>query len=305
MNSRISYLSCLLLLCGLLFDRVAFAQQPASSANAEPQLHWTVGPKKISLPHELTLDLGAKYIYLDIPQSQKLLTAGGNFHNEDSLGIVAANVGDAEEESDEGTWSIYLDYEDSGYVKDDEKIDADDLMKSLREGQEEANKERVEKNFAALNLQGWSDTPRYDKSLHHLIWGIRVQSTKAPAPSVNYNTRVLGRHGFVSVNLVAKADKVDQFKPFASEILKSTTFNKGSTYEDVDKSKDKIAEYGLGGLVLGGVALGLAKKGGILLILAKFGKVIFVGIAAGGAAVAKFFRSLVSGKKDSGDGPST
>ena len=46
-------------------------------------------------------------------------------------------------------WQAYLDFESEGYVKDDEKIDADKLLSALQEGQREANKER--------RRRGWPD----------------------------------------------------------------------------------------------------------------------------------------------------
>jgi uncharacterized membrane-anchored protein len=198
---------------------------------------------------------------------------------------------------------VTIRYEPVGYVKDDDKVDADDLLKELREGQDQVNEERKEKGFGPLSLDGWSDPPRYDRGPHHLIWGLKVSAENEH--SINYNTRVLGRRGWVAVNLVADAALVDKFKPQGKQILDATQFKTGARYEDFDEKTDKVAEYGLVGLVLGGAGLGAAKLVKIGLI-AKFWKVIVAVVIAGkkavvvaALAVAAFFKRIF-GKKQQG-----
>ena len=63
-------------------------------------------------------------------------------------------------------------------------------------------------------------------------------------------------------------------------VLALANFEDGSRYSDFNPDVDKVAAYGLGGLVAGKV---LAKTGilaAVLLLLKKFGVFIFVGIAA-------------------------
>jgi len=62
--------------------------------------------------------------------------------------------------------------------------------------------------------------------------------------------------------------------------LSKTRFEDGKRYQDFNASTDKVAEYGLTGLVLGGAGLGLAKAAKIGL-LAKFGKVLIGLLIAG------------------------
>ena len=71
-------------------------------------------------------------------------------------------------------------------------------------------------------------------------------------------------------------------------MLAVTRFKAGARYEDFDKKKDKVAEYGLMGLILGGVGLGalkLAKVG----LFAAFGKSIWAFILIAKKAVVLFF----------------
>jgi len=244
-------------------------------------MHWVPGPTQISLGHDLTLSLPPEDIYLGGDDAKHLLERNGTLHNENLLGIVAG--------ADESDWLVTFRYEEDGYVKDDEKIDADEILKSMQEGTVEDNKERAAKGFDPLTINGWRELPRYERALHHLVWGLDVATPKHV--SVNYSTRILGRKGWVALNLLSSPGHLDANKPFVQALLGATTFDKGSRYEDFVAGKDKVAEYGLAGLVLGGVglaALKVAKVG----IIAKFWNVILA-IAAG----VGFFKKLF-GKKE-------
>ncbi|MGK4822674.1 DUF2167 domain-containing protein, partial [Salmonella enterica] len=52
---------------------------------------------------------------------------------------------------------ISIDYDDSGYVKDDDEKnwDADELMYNLRKGTKEANKDRIAKVIEPIEIIGW------------------------------------------------------------------------------------------------------------------------------------------------------
>jgi uncharacterized membrane-anchored protein len=183
---------------------------------------------------------------------------------------------------DQSDWFVTIRYEEEGYIKDDEKIDADEILSAIREGTEEANKERVDKGFKPLKIDGWMDPPRYDQSVHHLVWALQVSDDEGK--SINYNTRVLGRHGYASINLVTGPEHLAEYKPQAGALLAASAFAKGSRYEDFNTKTDKVAEYGLAGLVLGGAGLAAAKlvKLGLL---AKFWNVIVVALIAGKKAI--------------------
>jgi uncharacterized membrane-anchored protein len=107
---------------------------------------------------------------------------------------------------------------------------------------------------------------------------------------VNYNTYLLGREGYVSMNLVTGASTVESEKPVAKQLLAALEFDKGKSYGEFNASTDHIAEYGLAALV-GGVA---AKKLGLFALVAafflKFAKVILLALVPIGAVVMKFFR---------------
>jgi uncharacterized membrane-anchored protein len=273
--------------------------EPAAPAadDAQPKIPFQPGPAKIPLGHELTLDLPAEHVYLDPKNAKVLLEKSGNFVGDNFLGIVLPK-------DDKQNWWVSVNYEDEGYIKDDEKIDGEEILKSMRDGLEDYNKERAEKGFPPLFIDGWSDPPKYDKGLHHLVWALELHSDKGK--SVNYNTRILGRRGYVSLNLVTDPTTLTQDKPEVQKLLGRTTFDNGARYTDFDSKTDKVAAYGLAALIAGGAgvaALKVAKVG----IFAKLLPLIAKGfklIAAAFVALGLWIKRLFTGKDDRPPPPS-
>lgn len=258
------------------------AEAEESAAN----FHWRAGPATVALGHDLTVQLPAGDLFLASPEAGKLLERAGGFHNENLLGVIVA-------QDDERKWLVTLRYTEEGYVKDGEKIDGDELLKALREGTEEGNKERQEKGFPPLHVVGWAEPPRYEKETHHLVWAARVKSDGAQQEDVNFNTRILGRKGYLSLNLVTPMASLEADKSDGAALLAVTSFDSGARYQDFQPKTDKVAEYGLGALVLGGAALKLglfAKAGNFLiagLLIAK--KFLVIALAAGASLLRRLF----------------
>ena len=290
-----------LMLVSLLASGVAWAGKAAAPAPAPapaaapddkaapppPMFHWTAGPAPINLGHELDLALPADYVYLGGLEAKTLMEKVGSLYNDDLLGVVASK-------NEQEDWLVVIRFQEEGFVKDTEKIDADELLKAIREGQDEANTERVKRGFTALKIDGWSEAPHYEPSVHHLVWALLVSAPDGT--SVNYNTRILGRKGHVSLNLVTDPAKLAVHKINASKLLAATTFKTGARYEDFNSKTDKVAEYGLMGLILGGAGLGAAKLVKIGL-LAKFGKGLIALLIAGKKLVVLFFVGIWVGIK--------
>jgi len=72
-------------------------------------------------------------------------------------------------------WFAIFDFEDTGYIKDDEKIDADAVLQSLKEGNARGNEERKKRGYPSLNLDGWFVAPRYDTDTKRLEWATETQ----------------------------------------------------------------------------------------------------------------------------------
>ena len=181
--------------------------------------------------------------------------------------------------SNDGSWFVIFDFSADGYVKDDDReLDADALLSSIRKGTEHANKLRRERGWSTMEIVGWQQKPFYDPRSHNLTWAIQGKSENDL--NVNHSTRLLGRRGVLNANLVLSPEDMGNALPAFNSLLTGITFNTGHRYAEF-RPGDKVAEYGLAGLVVGGTGVALVKSG----LLQKFWKLLVLGfIAVAGAA---------------------
>ena len=245
------------------------------------------GPADIKFAEQAVLHLPADLVFVPRNEAARILKAMGNRPSADTLGMIFPQGKE--------NWFMTARYVQSGYIKDGDakEWNADDLLKDIKEGTEVVNQERKQRGIPEMDIVGWIERPAYDEKTHRLVWSLASRDRGAPATEeqgVNYNTYLLGREGYVSMNLVTGANTVESQKPLARQILASVEFNKGKTYGDFNESTDHVAEYGLAALV-GGVA---AKKLGLFALaaafFAKFAKVIILAVAGVGVAAAKLFK---------------
>jgi uncharacterized membrane-anchored protein len=156
----------------------------------------------------------------------------------------------------------------------------------MQEAEGRSNKERERLGMGALYTEGWHVRPHYDLGTRRLEWGVRLR-TESGQHLVNYSIRLLSRRGVMHVILVSEPEQLNQDIEVFKASLASYGFVPGERYSEF-RSGDRIAEYGLGALVLGGAAA-VAVKGGAGKGLLKM--LIYGGIAAGGGLLA-FVRKL-------------
>jgi uncharacterized membrane-anchored protein len=223
-----------------------------------------------------------------------VMEQAGNIYNDNLLGLVVSTEPEAD-------YLVTIHFDEEGYIKDDDKIDPKELLEAIQKGEPEYNEERKKRGFSPIHAEGWSENPRYDRSRHQIVWALLVSSEGEK--TINFNTRVLGRRGYVSVNLLTDPAKLALFRDDGLSLVSATTFQSGERYEDFDKKKDRVAEYGLAGLILGGVGIGLAAKAAKVGILAALWKPILAFfIAAKKAAIALFVAAGALVKKLLGRG---
>jgi len=239
-----------------------------------------VGPAEVMLKDQARLALPAARMWVPQPVAGKILEAMGNRPGPRLLGLVYPLA-----EADD--WIVVAEYEPAGYVKDDDARDwnADDLLKSLKDGTAAANKERKSRGFPEIEVTGWAEKPAYDATTHRLVWAaLAAHVGQQSGPTiVNYNTYALGREGFVSLNLLTDSAHLDADKAHARELLGRLEFVNGKRYADFDSKTDHVAEYGLAALVAGVAAkkLGLLALIGVAAVkLWKIGLLALVGAGA-------------------------
>jgi uncharacterized membrane-anchored protein len=249
----------------------------------------TKGPAEITLIDQAVLKLPTDYFFIPKSEGTRILRALGNTVSEKNfVGLIVGT-----KQADQ--WIVVSQYIKEGYIKDDDAKDwnADELLQSLKDGTEQANKDRVARGFDELAVLGWVERPAYDPATRRLVWSLLAKTKGEPdsaEKSVNYNTYALGRDGYFSLNLLTSSSRVGADKSVARGLLAALNYNTGKGYEDFNASTDHIAEYGIAALI-GGV---VAKKLGLLALIGvfalKFAKVIGIAVVAFGAGIWNFFR---------------
>ncbi|MBI5750532.1 MAG: DUF2167 domain-containing protein [Hydrogenophilales bacterium] len=267
----------------------AFAADPKAEMDAAMQAANTAmqkGPADIGVAGQAKLKLPENFGFIPAKESRRLLEAMGNRTSDETQGLIIATGGQ------NANWFMVVGYTPAGYIKDDDAKtwNADELLNSLREGTEEANKERKSRNIPEMEIVGWVEKPLYDAASQRLVWSLASHDKGQASGAdngINYNTLVLGREGYVSMNLVTGMKEVEALKPVAKNMLAAMAFDSGKRYADFNAGTDKVAEYGLAALVAGVAAKKLGLLAVIGVFLAKFAKIIIAAVAVGGGVLGK------------------
>jgi uncharacterized membrane-anchored protein len=246
---------------------------------------WVSGPTQVTLGDDLaTLEVPEGFAFADADDTRQILEALGNVASRKELGMVVSE--------DEAPWFLIFEFDPIGYVKDDKKeeIDAEGLLESIRKGTEEANEYRREKGFGELHVSHWVVAPHYDQASHHLQWALAADDSEGGSV-INYNERLLGRRGVVSITLVTDPATYDTDKEEMAGVLGGFSFHEGNRYADF-VSGDKIATYGLTALIAGGAGAAAAKLG-LFAVLGKFlgkaWKLLVLGLVGLGSVLKRLF----------------
>lgn len=191
------------------------------------------------------------------------------------------------------TWSAVITFEDTGYVsdKDAKTIDYNEMLANMKAADEEQAPITRAEGYPAGILQRWAQAPTYDAQNHSLVWARDIKFDGSTEDTLNYDIRLLGRSGVLSMNILAGMSQLGEVHEAAKTFANVGSFRTGARYADYNPSTDKKAEYGLAGLVAAGGAAAVAKKVGLFAVIAKFGKFILIGIVALFAA----FRNAIGG----------
>lgn len=247
----------------------------AKQAFMENVVPWQKGPGTGAMGGMAEIKIPAGYWFVGSSGTQKMMKLFDNTVSGNELGMIGPAGID---------WFVVFEFDAIGYVKDDDRddLDADKLMKTMKAGQEEANKQREQQGMGTMELLGWIREPYYDPETKNLNWAIRLRADGHEV--VNHRTKLLGRRGVMEAVLVADPQDLDAVMPKFEELIAQYSFTDGHRHAQFEEG-DKIAEYGLAALVAGGAAAVALKFG----ILQKFWKVIVVGVVA----VAAFFKKIL------------
>lgn len=273
------YLIFLLFFCPFLVA----AQSNTDRREEFGKLAWQRGPMEARIGDKATIAVPEGFVFLDAANTRRFLELNGNPPRDGHYMFA----------SGDGNWWSVFTFTPSGYVKDDEKIDADALLKSLKDADEPGNAERKRLGMEAIYTDGWQVPPHYDTQSRRLEWAVRAR-TAGGERVANYTTRLLGRSGVMSATLVTDPNELATHSEQFKVALQGFNYVAGERYSEF-KSGDKIAQYGLAALIVGGAAAIATKKGFWAAIVAFFAA--FWKLIAGVAVVALAGLGKIFGRK--------
>ena len=269
----------------LLGAHATAAQSDEAIQEAFGKLSWIKGPSSGPIAGKASIQVPTNYVYLNEVDTSTYLELAGNPPTPGHYLIAP----------DDLRWFAVFSFDDTGYIKDDEKIEAADLLEKLQSSDQPSNEARKSLGLPALYTEGWQVEPHYDQASKRLEWGVRLRGEDGEKV-INYTSRLLSRTGVMSAILVSSPDSLSADTAEFKEALSGFEYDAGEKYAEF-KSGDKVAAYGLGALILGGAAAVATKKGlwaSIAGLLAAGWKLILGAIVALFAGAGRIFK-----KKDS------
>jgi uncharacterized membrane-anchored protein len=265
---------------GLLLAIAALCPALLAQEEVNPYaaFEWQTGPAIGALGDIATIGVPEGFAFAGADDTRTFLELNGNPASGDELGLLIPT-------DEESGWFVVFEFSSVGYVKDDEKdeLDHDALLESIREGNEHGNEIRRERGWPTLEIDGWETPPHYDLQTNNLTWAIRGHTSIDDSAVINHSTRLLGRRGYMNVDLVIEPSEFSTTLPLYADVMSSFSYLEGSRYAEFRKG-DKIATYGLAALIAGGAGALAAKSG----LLSKIWKFLVLGLVA----LLGFFRKV-------------
>ena len=259
------------------------AQPSAPQANPGPKIDWQFGPGVAHIGDQAQMEIPAGDRFSGAAGAKTFLELTQNIPSGKEVGVLLPK---------DLTWFVVFEFEDVGYVKDDEKksLDAGAMLSSIKTNTDRANQVRRQNGWDSITVLGWIQPPHYNEVTHHLEWSTRAEDSKGKT-FANYNTRYLGRRGVMSVGLVSEVDQLDTDLAGFRQVMGGFQYTPQNNYKAFVKG-DKVAEYGLTALVVGGAAA-VATKVGLFKYLWKLllvgWKLVVAALAGLGAALKRLF----------------
>lgn len=233
-----------------------------------------------------TLSVPKGYKYLDSISSSFVMTELWGNSPAPTYGLLFPDSVDPL--SQNFTFAIDITYNDDGYIDDEnsDDIDSDALFEHMIEDADIVNQMREKQGYPRLELIDWASKPFYNKVEHKLHWAKEYKVDQDSIHTLNYNIRILGRYGYLNLNVIGNIDVLPLVQSNLNEFLDGINFNQGYRYEDFDPKTDSKSEFSIEELILG-------KKYPSLNLLSIFRKtpgiVFFILLVLAIAIVKRFF----------------
>ena len=267
----------------LIFTLIALCLlSPAHAAEPNPlsRLAWQFGPGQGAIGDKATINIPKGYAFLGAEDTKKFMEMNQNIAGDNEYVLAPQSL----------TWFAIFHFNPVGYVKDNEKLDADTLLDTAKQGSIAANEERRKRGWRTMTIQGWRFPPQYDQKTKLLEWAFIARDDSNGQDTINYNTRLLGRKGVMEVILVTDPANLNTSVAALKTALTGYEYTPGEKYADY-RQGDRVAEFGLAALVAGGAAAVAAKKG-LFAVIAGFFAAAWKFIIAAVAGIGVWLKSL-------------
>ena len=174
---------------------------------------------------------------------------------------------------------VVYSWEATGRVSDTDWSDLDvaQMLKQIRDTTLAQNDARKASGGTYFTDVVWRDQPRLDQRTHSISWVIDGSNSDG-SHTLNSVTLKLGRYGYERINVVSTPNSA-QGPALVAQANSTFYFDAGARYDDFEAGRDRVAEFGVAGLVASLVGLKVAKVlgfGALLIVLKKFAALLVV-----------------------------
>jgi uncharacterized membrane-anchored protein len=288
--SRLACLAGFLLLVNsAAADQGVYPKTDEEKRAAFEALNWLREPKGYSLD--------ASHGQIQLPQGKILLLGADAQRYSWLISGVEFPSTEAVMSNEAGNADVYYEWRDAGYVSDSDwsDVDADEMLAGFKESTEASNKERAANGFKPMEVVGWLQPPTYDAATHTASYSLELKDDDSHW--ANVVALRLGRGGYSELTWVGAIDVMESSggRPaLLNTALDIHAFDEGHRYADYQDG-DKVAAFGIAGLVATALGLKLGGKGLIAAIIAFVvagKKIIIPAVLLGGAGLAKYWRRI-------------
>jgi uncharacterized membrane-anchored protein len=179
---------------------------------------------------------------------------------------------------------------DDGYVTADDwkTLNPDELLNAVKENTAASNDARRAKGIPTLEVVGWKQQPTFDPATKGVTWAIDARDSNG-VEVINAIALKLGRYGYERITWIV--DPAHYASGDLALAVRDFNFDQGARYGDYEIGKDRLAAYGVAGLVAG-VAAGKALNAGLIAGLLIAGKKFAVLIGIGAIALVSRVKSV-------------
>lgn len=232
-----------------------------ADAPADLKIRPVKGPATVMLAGGLArLEVPAGYLFLKPDDAIHVLRRAGNPTDGTEIGLLHPAAATSRS-------FIVIEHAAIGHVSDADPLDAGALLASIAQAQRQQNEARRARGQPEITVTGWAEPPAYDRATRRMSWAVKARAGKEEL--INSRTRLLGRAGYLSYNLITDPAAFAHDSAVVAEVLARSSYHAGHRYEDYQPGKDRAAGRGLSDLVAAapgaGGATGLARFRGPLL----------------------------------------